>query len=62
MSLYSDIEDSVKCHPGYVGKYCRAKCIYPYYGKECEAECNCSEPMCDVTTGCKANDKGMAKS
>lgn len=62
MSLYSDIEDFEKCHPGYVGKYCRAKCIYPYYGKECEAECNCSEPMCDVTTGCKANDKGMAKS
>lgn len=54
-----DIEESAKCRPGYVGKYCRARCIYPYFGKECEAECNCSEPMCDVATGCGAVDKGM---
>lgn len=39
--------------------YCRAKCMYPYYGEECEAKCNCSEPMCDVTTGCKVVDEGM---
>lgn len=61
MSFYSDFEESEKCQPGYIGKYCRAKCIYPYYGEECEAECNCSKPMCDVTLGCKAVDKGMAQ-
>lgn len=33
--------------------------MYPYYGEECEAKCNCSEPMCDVTTGCKVVDEGM---
>lgn len=54
-----DIEESDKCRPGYIGKYCRARCIYPYFGKECEAECNCSEPMCDVATGCGAVDRGM---
>lgn len=55
-----DIEESDKCLPGYIGKYCRARCIYPYFGKECEAECNCSEPMCDVAAGCGAVDRGMA--
>lgn len=54
--LHVDIEDSKKCRPGYVGRYCRARCIYPYYGEEC----NCSEPMCDVATGCKTDDRGMA--
>eukprot|EP00105_Crassostrea_gigas_P017137 XP_011434796.1 PREDICTED: multiple epidermal growth factor-like domains protein 10 isoform X1 [Crassostrea gigas] len=54
-----DIEESDKYRPGYIGKYCRARCIYPYFGKECEAECNCSEPMCDVATGCGAVDRGM---
>lgn len=35
-----DIEESDKCRPGYIGKYC-------------------SEPMCDVATGCGAVDRGM---
>lgn len=61
MSLYLDIEKSDKCHPGYVGRFCRARCIYPYYGEECEKQCNCSEPICDVTIGCKAGDRGMAQ-
>lgn len=56
---YLDIDDSNKCRPGYVGKYCRARCIYPYYGDECEALCNCNELSCDVATGCKAVDRGM---
>lgn len=55
-----DIGDFNKCRSGYAGKHCRARCIYPYYGEECESECNCSERMCDVATGCKAVDEGMA--
>uniref|UniRef100_A0A8W8MN04 Uncharacterized protein n=1 Tax=Magallana gigas TaxID=29159 RepID=A0A8W8MN04_MAGGI len=47
------------CLTGYFGRYCRARCIYPYYGEECEAQCNCSKPLCDVATGCKAVDEGM---
>lgn len=47
------------CLTGYFGRYCRARCIYPYYGEECGAQCNCSKPLCDVATGCKAVDKGM---
>lgn len=35
-----DIEESDKCRPGYIGKYC-------------------SEPMCDVATGCGAVDRGI---
>lgn len=33
--------------------------MYPYYGEECMAECNCSELLCNATTGCKAVDEGM---
>lgn len=57
---YLDTKDSNKCRPGYVGKYCRAKCMYPYYGEECLSRCNCSEPICDVATGCKAVDRDIA--
>lgn len=33
--------------------------MYPYYGEECVSQCNCSEPMCDVTTGCTTVDEGI---
>ena len=41
------------CPPGYFGSLCRAKCIYPSYGKECKEVCDCSEDLCNVTTGCQ---------
>ena len=41
------------CPPGYFGSLCRAKCIYPSYGNECKEVCDCSEDVCNVTTGCQ---------
>lgn len=40
-------------------KILQSKMYLSLFWKRCEAECNCSEPMCDVATGCGAVDRGL---
>lgn len=44
-----------ECMPGYTGTglNCTTKCPYPIYGVRCQGYCDCSNEMCDVSTGCK---------
>lgn len=44
-----------ECMPGYTGTglNCTTKCPYPTYGDRCQGYCDCSNEMCDVSTGCK---------
>ncbi|XP_062571067.1 uncharacterized protein LOC134233089 isoform X1 [Saccostrea cucullata] len=41
-----------ECHPGYIGVNCSMACRYPGYGKYCQEQCNCSQELCDISTGC----------
>lgn len=45
--------------PGYSGLNCTTKCPYPLYGYRCQGHCDCSNDMCDVSTGCRTHTTGL---
>ena len=47
-----------RCLPGYVGRYCRAKCIYPFNSEESVQLIVVNIYMRDVTVGCRALTDG----
>uniref|UniRef100_A0A8W8MRW4 Uncharacterized protein n=1 Tax=Magallana gigas TaxID=29159 RepID=A0A8W8MRW4_MAGGI len=42
-----------QCMPGYSGLNCTTSCPYPSYGYRCQGNCDCSNDMCNVSTGCR---------
>lgn len=44
--------------PGYSGINCTWLCPYPQYGVKCQRTCNCSENLCNVSTGCIGSTTG----
>ncbi|XP_061195766.1 uncharacterized protein LOC133203995 [Saccostrea echinata] len=51
--FFDEISNECKeCPVGYMGLNCFMECRYPGYGKSCQEECNCSEELCDISTGC----------
>ncbi|XP_062596687.1 uncharacterized protein LOC134258149 [Saccostrea cucullata] len=52
--------EAIQCPLGYTGLNCSMECRYPGYGKSCQEQCNCSQELCDISTGCPdspQNDK-----
>ncbi|XP_062594114.1 uncharacterized protein LOC134255606 isoform X2 [Saccostrea cucullata] len=51
--FFEEISHECKeCPPGYIGVNCSMACRYPGYGQYCQEQCNCSQELCDISTGC----------